>query len=42
MVVATEDHNDDESLSSASANLHVIGQRTGTDKIVIPTEQVAP
>jgi hypothetical protein len=42
MVVATEDHNDDESLSSASANLHVIGQRTGTDKIVIPAEQVAP
>lgn len=39
LVVATERHDDGP---EASFNLHVIGERTGTDKIVIPAEQVAP
>ena len=42
LVVASEEHNDEGTVSTADANLHVIGQRAGTDKIVIPTEQVAP
>lgn len=42
MVVACEEHSDGGGPANAAVNLHVIGERTGTDKIVIPSEQIAP
>jgi hypothetical protein len=43
MVVAEAVHDDGNGLQSgAAANLHVSGERSGPDKIVIPGEQLQP